>query len=134
MYKVGRFNSFYLLFNLTNALNFIKHVYFYLSLLKFFFNCVTHLLDTLLYRLSVCDWFYIRQAYSVASIGSMEFYNKIWIWILNLIIINKHKLDTYETKGLDIIAWRKEHSAMPRSQASWTLIFSFRQLIFYCKY
>jgi hypothetical protein len=29
------------------------------------------------------DWFYIHQAYSVASIGLMEFYNKIWIWIWN---------------------------------------------------
>jgi hypothetical protein len=27
-------------------------------------------------ELSICDWFYIRQAYFVASIGSMEFYNK----------------------------------------------------------
>jgi hypothetical protein len=77
MYKVGRYNSFDLLFNLTNALIFIKHVYYYLSLLKFFNYCVTYLLDTLLYRLSVCDWLYIHQAYSVASIGSMEFYNKI---------------------------------------------------------
>jgi hypothetical protein len=36
MYKVGRCNSYDLLFNLTNALIFIKHVYFYLSLLNFF--------------------------------------------------------------------------------------------------
>jgi hypothetical protein len=51
----------------------IKHVYFSTK----FLNCyVTYLLYILLFRLSVCDWFYIRQAYFVASIGSMEFYNK----------------------------------------------------------
>jgi hypothetical protein len=35
MYKVGKYNGFDLLFNLTNALIFIKDVYFCLSLLQF---------------------------------------------------------------------------------------------------
>jgi hypothetical protein len=48
------FNSFYLLFNLTSALNFIKHVYFYLSLLKFFLLLFYLFIGHTMYRLSVC--------------------------------------------------------------------------------
>jgi hypothetical protein len=36
----------------------------------------TYLLNILCIAL-VYDWFYIRQAYLVALIGSMEFYNKM---------------------------------------------------------
>jgi hypothetical protein len=54
-------------------LNFHKACVFFLLN---FLVAMLRIYYTSLYRLFVCDWFYIRQAYSVASIKLMEFYNE----------------------------------------------------------
>jgi hypothetical protein len=52
----------------------------------------TYLLNILCIAL-VYDWFYIRQAYLVALIASMEFYNKL---LMMMIIMMKKKEEEEE--------------------------------------
>jgi hypothetical protein len=55
----------HILLNFNFLIFFLKHV------------CLIVLLLNILCIALVYDWFYIRQAYLVALIGSMEFYNKM---------------------------------------------------------